>query len=72
MFTSNVLVLSHSTQAGGIITYDGYCMHTVTDVKHSETHTAEPLVAETSAFNFEMAIEKTKNYKSRDSDQIIA
>jgi len=32
--------------------------HGVNDVRHTEIHTAEPLVPETSAFEVEMAIEK--------------
>jgi len=36
----------------------------VSDVKQIEIHTAEPLVPEPSAFEFELAIEKLKSYKS--------
>ena len=32
----------------------------VNDVRQTETHTAEPLVSEPSAFEFEVAIEKPK------------
>jgi hypothetical protein len=35
-------------------------------------HTAEPLVPEPSAFEFEMAIEKTKRHRSPGIDQIPA
>ena len=36
----------------------------VHDVRQTETHTAEPLVPEPSAFEFELAIEKFKSHKS--------
>jgi len=42
----------------------------VNDVGQTEIHTAEPLVLEPSAFEFEMAIEKLKRYKSPGTDQI--
>jgi hypothetical protein len=42
------------------------------DVKQTEIHTAEPLVPEPSAFEFEMAIEKLKRCKSPGIDQIPA
>ena len=35
-------------------------IHFVSDVKQTEIHTAEPLVPEPSAFEFEIAIEKLK------------
>jgi hypothetical protein len=35
-------------------------IHGVNDVKQTEVHTAEPLVPEPNAFEFEMAIEKLK------------
>jgi hypothetical protein len=47
-------------------------IHGVNDVRQTETHTAEPLVPEPSAFDFEMAIEKLKRHKSPDTDQIPA
>ena len=36
-------------------------VHGVNDVRQTEIHTAEPLVPEPSAFEFELAIEKLKN-----------
>ena len=39
-------------------------------VEQTHTHTAEPLVAEPSVFEFEMAIEKLKRHKSPGVDQI--
>jgi hypothetical protein len=47
-------------------------VHGDNDVKQTETHTAEPLVPEPSAFEVEMAIEKLKRYKSPGIDQIPA
>ena len=44
----------------------------VNDVRQTELHTAEPLVAEPSAFEVEMAIEKLKRCKSPGIDQISA
>ena len=40
-------------------------VHGVSDVRHTEIHTAEPLVSEPSAFEVELAIEKLKviNYQ---------
>ena len=40
------------------------------DGRKSGIHTAEPLVPEPSAFEFEMAIEKLKRHKSPGRDQI--
>ena len=42
------------------------------DVRQTETHTAEPLVPERSAFEFELAIEKHKSHKSPGIYQILA
>jgi len=42
------------------------------DVRQEEIHTAEPLVPEPSAFEFELAIEKLKSHKSPGIDQIPA
>jgi len=39
-------------------------VHGVNDVRHTEIPTAEPLVPEPSAFDFELAIEKIKRHKS--------
>ena len=44
----------------------------VNDIRQAEIHTVEPLVPEPSAFEFELAIEKLKNYKSPGIDQIPA
>ena len=44
----------------------------VNDDRQTEIHTTEPLVLEPSAFEFEMAIEKLKRYKSPGFDQISA
>jgi len=42
------------------------------DVRHTEIHTAEPLVPEPSAYGNETAIEKLKRHKSPGTDQISA
>jgi hypothetical protein len=47
-------------------------VHGVNDVRHSEIHTAEPLVPEPSTVEFEMAIGKLKRHKSPGTDQIPA
>ena len=47
-------------------------VHGVHDVRQTETHTAEPLVPEPSAFEVDMAIEKLKSHKSPGIDQIPA
>ena len=47
-------------------------VHEVNDVKRTEINTAEPLVPEPSAFQFELAIEKLKRHKSPDTDKIPA
>ena len=39
-------------------------VHGVHDVRQTETHTAEPLVPEPSAFEVDFAIEKLKSHKS--------
>jgi hypothetical protein len=39
-------------------------------VRQTEMHTAEPLVAELSCFEVEIAFEKLKRYKSSSTDQI--
>jgi hypothetical protein len=44
----------------------------VNDVRQRETHTAEPLVLESSVSELEMATEKLKRYKSLGTDQIPA
>ena len=45
-------------------------VHGVHDVRQTETHTAEPLVPEPSAFEVDLAIEKLKSHKSPGVDQI--
>jgi hypothetical protein len=47
-------------------------VHGDNDVRKTEIHTAEPLVPEYYAFEFEMAIENIKRHKSPDADQIPA
>ena len=47
-------------------------VHGVKDVKQAEIHTAEPLVPEPSAAEFELAIDKLKSHKSPGIDQIPA
>ena len=47
-------------------------VHGVHDVRQTETHTAEPLVPEPSAFEVDLAIEKLKSHKSPGVDQIPA
>jgi hypothetical protein len=39
-------------------------VHGVNDVRRTEIHTAEPLVPEPSALEFELAIEKLKRHKT--------
>ena len=46
--------------------------HGVSGVRQTEIQTAEPLVPEMSAFEFEMAIEKLKGHQSPRVDQIPA
>ena len=47
-------------------------VHGVKDVGQAEIHTAEPLVPEPSAAEFELAIDKLKSHKSPGIDQIPA
>ena len=47
-------------------------VHTVNDVRQTETHTAEQLVPEPSAFEVELAVEKLKSHKSPGIDQVPA
>jgi len=47
-------------------------VHGVSDVSQTEIHTAEPLEPESSAFDFEMPIEKLKRQESPGIDQIAA
>jgi len=45
-------------------------VHGVNDVRQTEIHTAEPLVPEPSAFEFEIVIENLKRHKSPHIDQV--
>ena len=47
-------------------------VHGVHDVRQTETHTAEPLLPEPSAFEVDLAIEKLKSHKLPGIDQIPA
>jgi hypothetical protein len=47
-------------------------LHGFNDVRQREIHTAKPLVPESSASEFELAIEKLKGHKSAGIDQIPA
>jgi sorting nexin-29 len=47
-------------------------LHGVNDVRQTEIHTAEPLVTEPRASEFQLAIEKLKSHKSASIDQIPA
>jgi hypothetical protein len=47
-------------------------VHGLSEVRQAEIHTAEPLVPESCALEFELAIEKLKSNKSPGNDQIPA
>jgi hypothetical protein len=47
-------------------------IHGVNDLRQTEINTAELLLLEPSAFEFELVTEKLKSYKSPDIDQIPA
>jgi hypothetical protein len=47
-------------------------IHSFSDIKQIEIHTAELLVPETSSFEVEIAVAKLKSHKSPGSDQIRA
>ena len=47
-------------------------VHRVNGIKRTVTHTAEPLMPESSVFDSELAIEKLKSHKSPCIDQIPA
>ena len=49
-----------------------FIVHGVNDVRHTEIYTAEPLLPQPSALEFEMANEKLKRHKSLGTDQIPA
>jgi len=62
---------SHSVVAGWKNYFSQlFNSHGVTDVGQAEIHTAEPLVPEPSASEFELAINKLKSHKSPGIDQI--
>jgi len=44
-------------------------VHGVNDVRQTKIHTAEPVVPESSAFEFELATEKLKSHKLPGTDQ---
>ena len=45
-----------------------FSVHEVSDVRQTYVHTPEPLVPYSSAFEFDMAIEKLKRHKSPGTD----
>jgi hypothetical protein len=47
-------------------------VHSVSDVRQTEINTGDPLVAEPSSYEVEIAIEKLKRYKSLGMNQIPA
>jgi hypothetical protein len=47
-------------------------VHRVSDIRQIEIHTAEPVVPDTSHFVVEIAVSKSKKYKSPSTDQIPA
>jgi hypothetical protein len=47
-------------------------VHRVNDLGQAEIHTAEPLVRDPSACEFELAIDNLKSHKSQGIDQIPA
>jgi hypothetical protein len=47
-------------------------VHGISEVRQTEIHTAEPLVPEPSAFEFETSIEKLKGHKSPGVAQVPA
>ena len=62
----------HSIWLGGGNISQLLNVHGVSNAKQTETHTEEPLVLETNAFEVEMANEKLKGHISQGSDQIPA
>ena len=52
--------------------YQLFIVHEVNDVRHTEIHTQESIVSESSAFGVEMSIEKLKRHKSSCTNQIPA
>ena len=47
-------------------------LHGVNDIKHTDIHTAEPIVPDSSAYDFELAIGKLKSHRPPGIDQIRA
>jgi hypothetical protein len=47
-------------------------VHSISNVRHIEIHTTEPLLPDSSPFEVEIAIEKLKKFKLPGSDQIPA
>jgi hypothetical protein len=47
-------------------------VHNVSEIRHTEVHTAEPLVPDPSRLEVENTIAKLKKYKSLVSDEILA
>jgi hypothetical protein len=47
-------------------------VHGVNDFREAELHTAGTLLSEVSSFEFQIAIEKLKGYKSPGTDQLLA
>jgi len=47
-------------------------VHDYNDVRQTEIHTAETLVPETSAFEFELTVENVRSHTSPGIDQISA
>jgi hypothetical protein len=47
-------------------------VHGDNDVRHTEIHTAKPLVPEPSTLEIQMGIEKLKRHKAAGSDKILA
>jgi len=70
---SDLVADSHSILARWRIYFSQILnVHGVNDVRQTEIHTAEPLVLEPSASEFDLAIEKLKTHKSPRIDQIPA
>ena len=64
---------SHSSLAKGRNYFSQLLnVHVVNDIKHTDTHTAEPLVPEPSAFDVDLTIEKLNSDKSPGVHQIPA
>ena len=68
----DLVAVSHSILAKWRNYFSQLNVHGVNDVRHTEIHTAEPLVPEPSAFELKLAMEKLKSHKSPGSDHIPA